>query len=108
MGGEKNFGSGERGHQISVDAELIRAIKSKFPHMSKLKPRAIVEIALGKLLIDRSGPNSTQTVIQVPVPPPAEKVRIPPESLEEQKALDRRAAKELERELKKDPNPSPE
>ena len=96
MGGDR--GNQERGHQITVDAELIKAVKAKFPHMLKLKPRAIVEIALGKLLIERSSPTQAQTVIQVPVPP-VEKVRIPQEPPEEQRILDRRAARELEREI---------
>jgi len=92
---------GERGHQITVDSELIKAIKAKFPYMAKLRPRAIVEIALGKLLIDRASPSQAQTVIQVPAPPPPEKVRIPQESAERQRVLDRQAARELEQELER-------
>jgi ribosome-associated translation inhibitor RaiA len=90
---------GDRGYQMRISGELINAVRSKFPHLAKLKPRAIAEIALGKLLLERSSPSQAQTVIQVPVPPPAEKVRVPQESPTEQKALDRLAAKELEREL---------
>ena len=63
-----------RGHQVTIGVEIITAVIQRFPHMSRLKPKAIIEIALGNLLLQR-GLNATQNVIQVPIAP-KEKVAI--------------------------------